>query len=527
MHRWLILSLVFAPLTLSAQRMLPIGTYFRDLVFAPEPPLSGSDSIIEILVRQPYGLHAAIFPISERDVPVLDRIKDTRKRYSSAGHYLYQREPIELKDDDAKLWITPLFDISYMKESSDTSGKKYQNTRGARAEGVFGKRVFFTTSFYENQAILMSYADAYVRERGEQYARPDSTYLTQNAVIPGSARTKPFKVTGFDYTYATGMISVAATDKLTINWGNQPFFIGSGYRSMLWSDNSVPLMNLHLNYRFSPRWEVRIIRARGFNLLRKSYKESAEANYEPKLFSVAMVTYSPSRKLSISLFEGGTWYRGDSLSQSRIPALYYVPLPGVATAQQQIDNQSAFSVLGWDIKGRVGRNWMYAQVALTQGKKTGAAYQLGLRIFPTKNPFFQVQAEYNHADDATYASVNPRNNYSHFNLPLAHPAANGFDEFLLRCVWEQNHCFISFQGNYYPRQQTDMTLLMPVIKPAISGTQTVVNTLLEAGYRFNRTYCLEAFASFRYRHAEGLADYERSWITAGIRTNINNHYFDF
>jgi hypothetical protein len=513
MFKQLLLACLLVPgISWSQQRMLPLGSSFKDAAFAPTTGRLNGPSF---------------FPVSEKDAGVYTILKDSAKRYSNFGHFLYQRQLIEIHDTSYHIWITPLLDLTYGAQLSDTSQRIYQNTRGARLEGTFGKRIFYTTSFYENQAILPDYVREYVLERGEQYPNAaDSTYHTQNAVIPGSARTKPFKANGFDYAYAVGMITFYATPKWTICWGNQPVFIGSGHRSLLWSDNSVAMMNLRMRYRFSKKWELQLVRARGLNLLRRPVATNGEAYYEPKSMSIATLYFQPTDKLSIGLFEGGMWYRGDSISQRSIQALYFLPAPGAAAIQEAVD-QSAYALLGIDFKAGIGKHLLYGQFALNPAENNSLVCQLGARIFPAKHPFIQVQVEYNHTDVNAYTAVNSRINYGNYNLPVAHPAGNGFDELLLRFNYEYQHWFAALQANYYLTQSENASLLLPTVKPAVTTSRTVFHQILEIGYRFNRTYGLEIVGAFRYRTANGTTDRNGAWVSLGLRTHLTNHYFDF
>lgn len=505
--------LFFLVIANAQHRMVPIGASFKDITFAPtSAQLTGP----------------AVFPLSEKDAPIYSVLQDTQKRYSIVGYYLYQRELIEVKDKKTKLWITPLFDISYGLELEDTNQKRYQNTRGARLEGLLGKHIFFTTSFYENQALLPSYVRDYIQQRGEAYLNSaDSSYVISNAVVPGAARTKPFKETGFDYGYATGMMSLFATSKLTVHWGNMPLFVGSGHRSMLWSDNSVGAMNLRVRYQFNKKWDLQMVRARGLNLLRRQEASNGEAYYEPKSLSFTTLYFQPVESFSIGIFEGGVWNRGDSISQRPIQALYFVPLPGSATAQQSIDKTSALAVLGLDFKWNVFNQVIYGQFAASNGKQLGLAYQLGVRLYPTENPFFQIQLEYNHADATTYSSNTSRVNYSNYNLPIAHPMAAGFDELIIRFTGEKKHFFTTIQANIYFNQNANWSQLLPANTNTFYSNNQVLNVVLEAGYRFNRTYGFELFGAFRYRYSDRVGFDTRTWISAGLRMNLTNHYFDF
>lgn len=512
-ERILFVFVLIAGFATAQQRVIPLGSSFKDAAFAP-----GSQRL-----KGP-----AVFPISEKDAGVYNLLQDTTKRYSTFGHFLYQRQLIEIKDSSYNIWITPLFDFSYGSQLNDSSSRIYQNTRGARIEGTFGKRVFYTTSFYENQALFPQYITDYVSQRGEQYPSAiDSNYHTQNAVIPGAARTKPFKANGFDYAYAIGMLTFYVTPKWTVYWGNQPLFIGSGHRSLLWSDNSVAMMNLRMRYRFSDKWDLQFVRARGLNLLRRPEATNGEAYYEPKSMSIATLYFQPTDNISIGLFEGGMWYRGDSLSKEPVQPMFFLPAPGAATIQQAIDDSSAYALLGLDFRATIGRQVVYGQFGLNPAESSSLVYQLGLRIFPTKQPFLQLQLEYNHADANAYTANVSRINYGNYNLPVAHPAGAAFDEVLLRFDWTYRHWFAALQANYYLEQPIDQTLLMPVNKTTVTGSHQVLNQLLELGYRFNRTYGLEAFLGVRYRSANGLTAENDTWISFGLRTQLINHYFDF
>lgn len=513
MNKTTVLLLLFPLISFAQQRMLPLGTAFKDAAFAPS---SGR-------LNAP-----AFFPVTDQEARVYNVLRDSVKRYSSFGYFLYQRELIEIRDSAASLFITPLFDLQLGMERNDSTSRKYQNTRGARVEGTFGKRFFFTTSFYENQAILPQYVTEYVQQRGEQYPQmTDSSYQTRNAVIPGGARTKPFKTNGFDYAWATGMITFFATPKWTIHWGNQQVFVGSGHRSLLWSDNSTGMMNLRMRYRFSDKWELQMVRARGLNLLRRPQATNGEAYYEPKSMSLAMVYFRPAPKVTIGLFEGGMWNRGDSVSQRALSPLYFVPLPFAATIREAQDQTAAFALTGLDMQWIAGKHVIYGQFGLNPAKNNSFVYQLGARLYPFSNPAWQIQIEYNHADNHAYEGSVSRLNYSHYNLPVAHPAGNHFDEVLLRLCWESGHWFILSHSTFFLSQPINRSVLMPVVKSTNGDVQKVLNQLLEVGYRFNRTYGLEVFGTLRYRNADGYAANQQVIATVGIRTFLVNHYVDF
>lgn len=227
----------------------------------------------------------------------------------------------------------------------------------------------------------------------------------------------------------------------------------------------------------------------------------------------------------IGLFEGGNWYRGDSIHKTAPSALYFVPLPGVSALEENINGKSN-TVFGLDGNVHLKNALFYGQFALNPFVEKSALFQAGVRLHHPKFAGSWIQLEFNQANQNAYTSSNPRVNYASYNLPLAHPAGTNFREFLVRTNYEYNHFFVSASFHYYPKQVEQATLL-PVYTTIPQTFQKVVLTVIETGYKFNRNYGLEVFAQFRYRKSDGTSVAEASWVSAGLRTAIRNHYYDY
>src|SRR6218665_3034301 len=480
-------------------RPIPIESYFRDRIF-----VSGNN-------------FSPVFALMADESAYFGDVYNYKTRYSMVGVFLYNRELIQLNDKGNYLWITPLFDISMGKDlTADSLNKISQNTRGARIEGNFGNRVFFTTSFYENQAIFPDYARAYALSKGEFYPNPSNgTYSQVNAVISGAARTKPFGDNGFDYAYAVGAVTVKIRSNMSVTWGNTSLFVGSGYRSMLWSDHSLGAMNLRFQWKISNRFDYQLVRMRGMNMLRRIGGINGEAFYEPTSLSMSTLYFHPTHNSSIGLFEGGMWYRGDSITKKTVSPLYFVPLPGASSIEEATNGKSN-TVIGLDGNIRTRFALFYGQFALNPFVEKSSLFQVGTRIYSNKWKGAFVQLEYNQADQKSYTSSNPRMNYNSYNLPLAHPAGTDFQEVLFRGNFEYKDFFVAPAIHYYPKQQEQSTLLPVYSTNVMVNSQKVILTVLEFGYKFNRAYGLECFGQFRYRKAEGTQVHESSWISAGI-----------
>lgn len=516
MKWWVSVFILLITVSLSAQnRMVPITQTMKDFQY----------SSVEMTNCFP------LFPLQNSAIRYYDHTKDTSIRFSSIGHYLFHRELIQLKDSTAKIWITPLFDLTLGSESRDTSGLKIQNTRGARVEGIFGNKFFFSTSFYENQAVLPSYQRTFVIGKGELYPNlTKKNYYQSNAVIPGGTRTKEFKVNGFDYTYAIGNVSYFPTPKWGIHWGNQPVFVGNGHRSLIWSDNSPAFMNNRTTYQPNKRWYFQSIHGRGFNLMRRAFATSVEANYEPKLFNISSVYFKPIESLTIGLNETSIWYRGDSVKSSSISPTFFIPLPFAGITQLAINDHKVATQIALDASLKVGTNWYYAQVTRQMIGKSNGAIQLGCRLFPLKKlPSWMLQLEWNYSAKNTAHGPIPRLNFSHYNLPVAHPLGDNFNELLLRTHIEfLKYWSVDCQLNIFTHSVTAPNTMLPVADPLFLNYQSSVNQYVEIAYNFNRQIGFAFFSSFRYRYADIVGpNYEHSWVSFGVRTSLNNHYFDF
>lgn len=507
----LFFSLMFiVPVWGQQYRVLPIESHFRDVSFFTDSSF------------------APVFPVNDLQVNYYNTVKEQKKRYSSIGYFVYQRELIQLVKKEGAIWISPILDMQLGAERGDTNMRQYLNVRGIRIEGSMKNKVFFSGSFYENQAVLPTYLQQYVSNRGEFYPNTaDSSYYQVNAVIPGGARTKPFKTNGFDYAYATGMVQWQVLKDLAVTVGNSPIFIGSGYRSVLYSDNSLPTMNFRISYSLGEKWNFQLIRMQGLNMLRIPFATNGEALYERKALSLGAIYYQPTKHLRIGLIEGGTWTRGDSIQKQAVEGGFYIPIPGAATIQEGINGKS-YAYLGLDFNWRISKFLIYGQYGRNPYTKSSDVGQIGFRYWPFKSHNYLIHVEYNHTSANAYKAANPRIHYSNFNLPIGHPMAAGVDELVVRLRAEWNHLFISSSTNYYLNQSDNYRQLLPVYENNPSQNQTVFYENLEIGYNFNRAYGLEIFGSAKLRLVNNpLQNGQSYWFNIGLRTALNNHYFDF
>lgn len=499
----------------SQQNFNPLNHFYKDHLYQTNNRLAGYTG-------------NSFFPCTEDEYDLGFKIADTSKQFNTFSYILFQKHLLEFKGDNYYLTISPVFDFTLSKDLADTSNRRFfQNTRGFHIEGDLFKNFSFSTSLYENQSRNPNYQSSYYSQLGELYVNyVDSSYQTQNAVIPGAGRTKPFKGDGFDYAYAVGSIIYKPFRVLTLSAGNNPHFIGDGYRSMLLSDNSYSAPYFQANYRLWPKWEFVYLRSKLLNLTRKPASTSVEAYYQPKGYAVNYLSFKATSTLTISLFEGTIYSRGDSVSSHPVNALYYNPVPLVSSFL--LKNTEATSLLGLNIGYTPLNNWrLYGQFAYNHST-SGVAGQIGTRFsgpFKISNLFIQLEANY--ASNDAYSSSIARLNYSQYNLPLAHTKGQGFVEGVFRINYEWKRMYVDLKTIYYSLSNYSSRSLLPINQSMITSNSSVLHNQLEVGYRFNRKMNFTAFASWIIRQDSSPASQLTNFLSVGIKTGLTNHYTDF
>lgn len=496
------------------QSLIPLHSFYKDQLFANKR-------------AKPFN-EGSFLPACESDYNLIKVINDSTPQYYDFTHVLFQKYLFELKGEDYYLKISPAIDFSYGRDLNDTVKRTlFQNTRGLHVEGNLFKNFAFSTSLYENQGRYTNYETAYYSSLGEMYPNSDTSYLTQNAVIPGGGRTKAFKGDGFDYAYAIGYFVYRPIKSLRITAGNNAQFIGDGHRSLLLSDNSYSAPYMRFDWNIHPKFNFVYYRARHMNLLRRPATGSVESYYEAKGYSVNYFTYKPTETLNISLFESGMWNRGDSVSSHSANPLYYNPVPFLSGLILKGKNE-VVSLLGLNIGYQLAKNHrLYGQFALNDYNAKKIAFQLGYRGYNFFNlNDFMVQVEYNNVAKGTYEANNRRLNYAHYNLPLAHVKGNGFQEFILRSNYEIKRVYAELSLVYYLTKNYSAQSLLPVHRTLIYSSNSIFYQNFELGYRFNRKMNLCLFGSWTYRVVSDGQTATNS-LNIGLRTGFINHYKDF
>ncbi len=467
-----------------------------------------------------------------------------RNGVERAWNYVAFGHVLSLEREDFRLYVDPLVEFTLGADLAAGAEELYVNTRGVVAKGHIGQKVTFETSFRENQAKLPAYLTAFVQD---------------NRVVPGQGRTRRFKVGGVDYANAMGYVSWSPSRFFNAQLGHGQQFIGDGYRSLLLSDNAYPAPYLQLRTRV---WRLEYL-----NLFTQYTDLDGTSNFitgfPRKYASFHYLSYMPTDWLQVGLFEAVVWQGSDSgyvrgFDPNYLnPVIFYRPVEfGLGSP----DNAS----LGLNLKATpfagkaFGGLAFYGQVFLDdldiarsrEGEgfyRNKLAWQAGLKWFRpwgVENLF--VRAEYNRIRPYVYAHKVPRQSYTHYNQPLAHPLGANADEFVAivahrvkRFYGEAKLTWARYGedtlGSHYGKDLDVSDFDIPGF-PEVYGVRTlqgvdtrVVGSTWRAGYLINPVARLAVELRVDTRHlrnANGRRE-EMVWLQAGLRTNLFPRYYDF
>ncbi len=414
----------------------------------------------------------------------------------------------------------------------------YVNTRGLILQGSIGKKFAFETSFYENQASFIAYLDHYVG---------DSLYI-----VPGQGRIHGFKVDGFDYSNATGYISLTPSKYFNFQFGHGKNFFGDGYRSMLLSDNafSYPFLKISTSV-----WKLRYINLfTEFQDIRN--RISYSSGYLRKYASFHYLSIEIGKKLQLGLFEGVVWQATDSVGKRGFelnylnPVIFYHP---IQTSLGHADN----SMMGINVSFKLKKKHIwYGQAAFDDFNfaqfrngsgffQNKVAFQVGFKVFDVFNiKQLYFQTEYNQARPYMYAHKASEQNYAHLNQPLAHPLGANFRESVTFLKygykrWQIESKFIyaiygedadsAHNGRNIFRSDHDAGDIFSFGNYIGQGVHTISMTSdVKLSFLVNPATNMKLEVGYLLRDVTSVNREEVAYfVYFGFRTNLTNVYYDF
>jgi hypothetical protein len=390
-----------------------------------------SSDINKVLYTKDPNIHTSFKPILNSSLSFAsDSVIESNYQSTYKNWYLrktFSEHLIVLEGGNYKVIASSIINFSKGKELID-SKNTFANSRGYLIEGDLGKKISFSTSFVENQAIFPNYLDESIRK---------------NNVVPGQGYARDFKETGFDYAMSSGYVTYRPNNMFAVQFGHGKNFIGDGYRSLLLSDNTFNYPYLKIQTTF---WKVQYTNLYA-ELMDINYFATHglpnwdQMGYPKKYMSAHYLSLNATKKLNISLYEAVIWRMNHAPGSSGFDVNYLNPIAMLRPIEFSVNSPDNVLV-GVNTKYAFESSYMYGQLVLDEfsindlrandgfwANKIG--YQLGYKIFdPFNIDRLTLQTEYNYVRPYTYAHHNPQQNYAHYNQPLAHPLGANFSELL-------------------------------------------------------------------------------------------------
>lgn len=468
---------------------------------------------------------------------------------------MFSEHLIIMKGNDYKVTASPIINFSMGNELIE--GKSTMiNTRGIIVVGDLGKTISFYTSFFENQAVVPNYVDAFVR---------------RNKVVPGQGYARDFKETGFDYAMSSGYVSYRVNKMFVVQFGHGKHFIGDGYRSLLLSDNTFNYPYLRIQTTFGnvqyTNLYTEFMDINYFTTHRVSNKD--QMGYPKKYMSSHYLSLNATKRFSLSLYEAVIWRMNHAPGSSGFDVNYLNPIAMLRPIEFSVNSPDNVLV-GINTKYKLPfSSFLYGQIILDEFSLTDLrqdnsfwankyGYQLGFKMFDSFTvKSLTLQSEYNLVRPYTYAHHNPEQNYAHYNQPLAHPLGANFSEFLFMAnyKWKRfaidakvmfskyggdfkgdtlsygNDLFMS-TGNY---AEEEGLVGMGSGRPSDFGIEMYQGNLTEINYSsLNVSYVLNPKTNLKINigiiirdEVNEEAKIKTNFINFGLVTDLTNHYYDF
>lgn len=487
------------------------------------------------------GFHTSLKPYINAELKkiapldsIWQPILNSSKFYNTwVGRKLRKEHFINVDEDDIILSIDPVFNLQLGR---DQKAKKnvYVNSRGLMVQGNVKDKFFFYTQFHENQARYLNYIN---------------NSINRYDVAPGQGKVKFLPDESFDFSQSTGGIAYSLNKHFDFLLANDKNFIGDGYRSLLLSDNAYSYPFLRINMTFW-KFKYTVLYAVMQDL---QTPHDPNVGYDKKYSTTHYldINIGKKNKLSVGIFETVMFKQ----SASRGYELSYLnPMLFLRPVENSLDSPDNV-LLGLNTRWKINRhNTIYSQIMLDEfllsevragngwwGNKQGL--QLGYKssdIFSVKSLNFQT--EFNFVRPFTYQHRSNGQNYTHHNQALAHPLGADFIESVTFLNYRWKNLFAEIKFQYAKMGQNIGTLnlgndIFESYETRASEYGNYMFNGLESklnSFDFRIAYMVNPKTNFnieigtvmrKFSYSTGQDDSQLFYF--GIRTSLENYYFDF
>lgn len=236
---------------------------------------------------------------------------------------------------------------------------------------------------------------------------------------------------------------------LTLGKGRN--FFGEGVRSLFLSDNAYSYPYLKIT---TTAWKVRYVNL--FSAMSDIRGTDGRWNeFDVKFTSMHYLSWNALKRLNIAVFEAIVWQDNDPNYRRGFDLNYLNPVLFYRPTEFSLGSPDN-ALLGFAVNVRVGRrSLIYSQLMfdefLLRNVRAGEGWygnKQGLQIGVVghdafKHPGITLRAEFNYVRPFMYTHSDTRQNYAHYNQPLAHPYGSNFWELLIKGEWRKDRWLLS------------------------------------------------------------------------------------
>ncbi|MDX5585537.1 MAG: gliding motility protein RemB [Aureibaculum sp.] len=467
-----------------------------------------------------------------------------KDKKSWGGRKFWNEHLFKVQEKDYWFTVNPIFDLQIGKDNSDNIDFTYNNTRAIQIQGGLGKKLNFSTSFYESQGRFSGYVNDFIRT---------NIPLGASGTVPGRGKGKGLDKGGFDYPVAEAYLSYSPNKFFNFQFGHGKNFIGDGYRSMMLSDVASPYPHFKISTNF---WKIKYTNL--WMWLDDVRPELSVNDLSPRKYAaIHHLSWNVNKKLNIGLFEA---IITDNENGRGFDVNFFNPVIFYRAIEFSRGSEAGNALMGFSTKYKWSQKFStYTQFVLdelTVGKFfDGTKYwgnkfsvQLGAKYynaFDVDNLYFQ--GELNVSRPYTYSNRKSILNYGHFNQPLGHLWGSNFWEAIGIASYKKDRWFgnakltigkkgfdkdgLNYGGNIY--SDNDDRIGDTGIELLQGNKTSIFIADLQAGYVVNPATNLQFFGGLTFRNFDpttettNFSKQNTTWFTIGLRTDVFNWYFDF
>lgn len=484
--------------------------------------------------------HTSVKPYLKHQTDTIFRYEDwlTTDYSKKIWNIAFNSSLIKHDIGDFQFTIDPIVNFEIGSQSTNFKNKSWINSRGILIRTSLGNRLAVGTLFVENQAVFND-------------LRNDRIKNLYQSVIPGQGIGKRYKRNplGYDYYFSEAYVSYSPSQYFNFQIGTGKNFFGDGYRSLFLSDNSF-------NYPYfkitTDIWNIKYVNLWAqFQHLRDRMQDIRA--HTKKWGSFQYLSWNVTQWLNLSLFEAVIWkdsdssgYRGFDIQYAN-PVIYLRPIEWNVGSPDNVLVGAAGKITVLKKTALYGQlildEFMVRELLANKGSYANKwGFQAGIKTFDMfKIKRLDFQTEFNIVRPFMYSHNNPVNNYAHFNQPLAHPLGSNFAEVVTFLRYGYKRLLFDIQIMYakhgadYAKLNFGNDIFLSYTTAAhvngnyfFQGQEVTLNYLnLTLSYIVNPAYNLNIYAGIVIRKQTPAVIKQQELLTFGIRTSIENFYWDF